>query len=59
MNDKATFKRILEKILEIYNSSDETRKSDFFEKELPNFIASEDFTYNPAQNDKDNDKEGE
>jgi len=57
MNDtvpKAAVKQILEKILEVYNSGDDLRKTDFFARELPNLIASEDFTYNPKVN-----KEGE
>jgi hypothetical protein len=46
---KETVKQILQKILDIYKSDDTKRKADFFEKELPNFIESGDFTYNPKK----------
>jgi len=47
---KATVAKILSKILEVYNCDDETRKSDFFAKELPEYIKSNNFEYNPREN---------
>jgi len=58
MNDnetipKATVAKILAKVLEIYHSDDAARKADFFERELPNLIATENFEFNPAKNNKE------
>jgi hypothetical protein len=46
---KETVAKMLTKILEIYNSDDERRKEDFFERELPMLIQSGDFSYNPRE----------
>ena len=47
MMPKATVAKILQTVLDIYNSGDNTRKADFFGRELPSFLASGDFSYNP------------
>ena len=56
---KDVVKKILERILEIYNSDDARQKTDFFERELPNYIASGDFSWNPREENELNDREEE